>query len=310
VTPGELNTQLAALMGGEVVGEVYEGQRVYDLVVRLPAQWRESPDRLANLYIDTQSGQRVSLSSVADIRQAKGPNTILRENTLRRFVVSINPTVSDLNQAVEALQDAVATQLELPLGYTVSFEGEYQAQQAARRTILIMCSLILLLIIFLLYSYFKTFSFVVVVLTIIPISLVGGVFYTSLTLNNISIATLVGFIAVTGIAARNNIMLLSHYLHLMRHEAEAFSKAMVIRGTQERLVPILMTAISAGLALVPLLLAANEPGKEILNPVAIVIVGGLISSTLLGLAVTPAIFYTFCRASAEKSIRLESAASE
>ncbi|MGZ0707257.1 efflux RND transporter permease subunit [Coraliomargarita sp. W4R53] len=310
VTPGELNTQLAALMGGEAVTEVYEGQRVYDLVVRLPEQWRESPDRLANLYIDTQSGQRVPLSSVADIRQAKGPNTILRENTLRRFVVSINPTVSDLNQAVEALQDAVATQLELPLGYTVSFEGEYQAQQAARRTILIMCSLILLLIIFLLYSYFKTFSFVVVVLTIIPISLVGGVFYTSLTLNNISIATLVGFIAVTGIAARNNIMLLSHYLHLMRHEAEAFSKAMVIRGTQERLVPILMTAISAGLALVPLLLAADEPGKEILNPVAIVIVGGLISSTLLGLAVTPAIFYTFCRGSAEKSIRLESAASE
>jgi len=310
VTPGELNTQLAALMGGEAVTEVYEGQRVYDVVVRLPAQWRESPERLANLYIDTQSGQRVPLSSVADIRQAKGPNTILRENTLRRFVVSINPTVSDLNLAVETLQSAVTEQLELPQGYTVSFEGEYQAQQAARRTIMIMCALILLLITFLLYSYFKTFSFVFVVLTIIPISLIGGVFYTSLTLNNISIATLVGFIAVTGIAARNNIMLLSHYLHLMRHEAEIFSKAMVIRGTQERLVPILMTAISAGLALIPLIIAADEPGKEILNPVAIVIVGGLISSTLLGLAVTPAIFYAFCRRSAEKSIHLQSAASE
>ena len=173
-----------------------------------------------------------------------------------------------------------------------------------------MCALILLLIIFLLYSYFKTFSFVLVVLTIIPISLIGGIFYTSLTLNNISIATLVGLIAVTGIAARNNIMLLSHYLHLMRHESEEFSREMVIRGTQERLVPILMTAISAGLALVPLLLAADEPGKEILNPVAIVIVGGLISSTLLGLAVTPAIFYAFCQRSAEKSIRLQSAASE
>jgi Cu/Ag efflux pump CusA len=225
-------------------------------------------------------------------------------------VVSINPTVSDLNLAVETLQSAVAEQLELPQGYTVSFEGEYQAQQAARRTIMIMCALILLLIVFLLYSYFRTFSFVLVVLTIIPISLVGGVFYTSLTLNNISIATLVGFIAVTGIAARNNIMLLSHYLHLMRHEAETFSRDMVIRGTQERLVPILMTAISAGLALIPLIIAADEPGKEILNPVAIVIVGGLISSTLLGLAVTPAIFYTFCRKSAEKSIRLQSAASE
>lgn len=310
VTPGELNTQLTTLMGGEAVAEVYEGQHVYDVVVRLPAQWRESPDRLKHLYLDTLSGQRVPLSSVAEIRQAKGPNTILRENTMRRFVVSVNPTVSDLNLAVETLQSAVAEQLKLPQGYTVTFEGEYQAQQEARRIILIMCALILLLIIFLLYSYFKTFSFVLVVLTIIPISLIGGIFYTSLTLNNISIATLVGLIAVTGIAARNNIMLLSHYLHLMRHESEEFSREMVIRGTLERLVPILMTAISAGLALVPLLLAADEPGKEILNPVAIVIVGGLISSTLLGLAVTPAIFYAFCQRSAEKSIRLQSAASE
>ena len=310
VTPGELNTQLTTLMGGEAVAEVYEGQHVYDVVVRLPAQWRESPDRLKHLYLDTLSGQRVPLSSVAEIRQAKGPNTILRENTMRRFVVSVNPTVSDLNLAVETLQSAVAEQLKLPQGYTVTFEGEYQAQQEARRIILIMCALILLLIIFLLYSYFKTVSFVLVVLTIIPISLIGGIFYTSLTLNNISIATLVGLIAVTGITARNNIMLLSHYLHLMRHESEEFSREMVIRGTLERLVPILMTAISAGLALVPLLLAADEPGKEILNPVAIVIVGGLISSTLLGLAVTPAIFYAFCQRPAEKSIRLQSAASE
>ena len=148
------------------------------------------------------------------------------------------------------------------------------------------------------------------VLSIIPISLIGGVFYTSITLNNISIATLVGFIAVTGIAARNNIMLLSHYLHLMRHEGEAFTREMVVRGTLERLVPILMTAISAALALIPLIMAADEPGKEILNPVAIVIVGGLISSTLLGLAVTPAIFYAFFQKSAEKSMRLEAAASE
>ena len=310
VTPGKLNEQLASLMGGEVVAEIYEGQRVYDLVVRLPLEWRESPDRLSNLYVDTLSGQRVPLSYVAEIHQATGPNTILRENTLRRFVVSINPTTDDLNSVVETLQAKVAEELVLPQGYSVGFEGEYQAQQEARRTIFIMCAVILLLIIFLLYSYFKTFSFVWLVLSIIPISLIGGVFYTSATLNNISIATLVGFIAVTGIAARNNIMLLSHYLHLMRHEGEVFSRDMVVRGTLERLVPILMTALSAGLALIPLIMAADDPGKEILNPVAIVIVGGLISSTLLGLAVTPAIFYAFFKKSAEKSIRLEAAASE
>lgn len=310
ITPGALNDQLAALMGGEVVSEIYQGQRVYDLVVRLPLEWRESPDRLAQLYVDTQSGQRVPLSAVAELHQATGPNTILRENTQRRFVVSINPTTDNLNAVVEALQAKVAGELILPTGYSLIFEGEYQAQQEARRTITLMCALILLLIAFLLYSYFKSFSFVLLVLSIIPISLIGGVFYTRLTLDNISIATLVGFIAVAGIAARNNIMLLSHYLHLMRHEGESFTRQMVERGTLERLVPILMTAISAGLALIPLILAAEDPGKEILNPVAIVIVGGLISSTLLGLALTPALFYAFFRKPAEHSIRLESAASE
>ncbi|MDQ8180384.1 efflux RND transporter permease subunit [Pelagicoccus sp. SDUM812005] len=310
ITPGDLNEQLAALMGGEAVAEIYEGQRVYDLVVRLPLEWRESPQRLAKLYLDTQSGQRVPLSYIANIRQATGPNTILRENTVRRFVVSINPTVEDLNAVVEKLQAEVAEQVQLPTGYSISFEGEYQAQQEARKTIFVMSCIIMLIIVFLLYSYFKGFGFVLLVLSILPISLIGSVIYTRYTLDNISIATLVGFIAVAGIAARNNIMLISHYLHLMRFEGETFSRQMVERGTLERLVPILMTAISAGLALIPLVLAADEPGKEILNPVAIVIIGGLVSSTFLGLGVTPALFYLFGRKQAEKAIRLEAAASE
>jgi CzcA family heavy metal efflux pump len=290
VTPGELNAELSALMRGEAVAEIYEGQRVYDLVLRLPLEWRESPQKLSQLYIDTQSGQRIPLSYVADIRHATGPNNILRENTVRRFVVSINPTVDDLNAAVETLQDKVATEIQLPEGYTISFEGEYEAQAQAKRTILVTSAIVLLVISFLLYSYFRSVSFVLLVFTIVPISLVGSIFLTAATLDNISIATLVGFIAVSGIAARNNIMLISHYLHLMRHEGERFTRKMVERGTQERLIPILMTAISAGLALVPLLLATEEPGKEILNPIAVVIVGGLVTSTLLGLGVTPAIF--------------------
>lgn len=310
VTPGELNAELSALMGGEAVAEIYEGQRVYDLVLRLPLEWRESPQKLSQLYIDTQSGQRIPLSYVADIRHATGPNNILRENTVRRFVVSINPTVDDLNAAVETLQDKVATEIQLPEGYTISFEGEYEAQAQAKRTILVTSAIVLLVISFLLYSYFRSVSFVLLVFTIVPISLVGSIFLTAATLDNISIATLVGFIAVSGIAARNNIMLISHYLHLMRHEGERFTRKMVERGTQERLIPILMTAISAGLALVPLLLATEEPGKEILNPIAVVIVGGLVTSTLLGLGVTPAIFFSFCRRPAENSVKLKSAASE
>jgi len=308
VTPASLTEELSALMGGEEVAEIYEGVRVYDLVVRLPEEWRENPERLKDLYIDTKADTLVPLDTVAHIRMATGPNTIKRENLRRRFVVGINPTNPDLVSAVDQLKAEVAEKVKLPEGYSISYEGEYVAQKEAARTIALSSALIIVVIIFLLHSFFKSFGFVALVLTILPVSLVGGILYTGMTLNNISIATLVGFIAVGGIAARNNIMLISHYLHLMKHEGESFTKKMVIRGTEERLVPILMTAVSAGLALVPLVIAADEPGKEILNPVAIVIVGGLISSTLLGLAVTPALFYAFCRKSAEKALRLNAAA--
>ena len=301
VTPGQLNEQLAALMGGEVVAEVYEEQRVYDLVVRLPQEWRENPDRLATLYIDTKRGQRIPLSYVAELRQATGPNAILRENTQRRFVVSINPTTGDLNSVVERLQREVAEKIELPEGYHIAFEGEYQAEQEAARIILRTSAIVLLFIIFLLFSYFRSFAFVALVLANLPIALIGSILYTRFTLDNISIATLVGFIAIGGIAARNSIMLLSHYIHLMRHEGESFTRQMIERGTLERLVPVLMTALSAGIALIPLVLAADQPGKEILHPIAVVIVGGLFSSTLLGLGITPALFYTFCRKAAEKA---------
>ncbi|MCB1228716.1 MAG: efflux RND transporter permease subunit [Verrucomicrobiae bacterium] len=302
VTPASLTEEMAGLMGGEYVAEMYEGVRVFDLVVRLPEEWREDPERLRTLYVDTEADQLVPLDTVADLRMASGPNTIKRENLRRRFVVAINPTVPDLVSVVDQLRERVEEELELPEGYTVSYEGEYLAQKEAARVIAIMSALILLVVVFLLHSYFRSFTFVALVLTIIPVSLIGAVIFTRMTLNNVSIATLVGFIAVGGIAARNNIMLLSHYLHLMKYEGEKFTRQMVIRGTQERLVPILMTALAAGIALIPLVLASEKPGKEILNPVAIVIVGGLVSSTLLGLAVTPALFYRFCRKAAARAM--------
>ena len=168
---------------------------------------------------------------------------------------------------------------------------------------------VLIIIAFLLYGYFRTPFFAMQVLFDIPLALVGGLVFTYFKLNNISIATLVGFIAVAGVAARNSIMLISHYLHLMQHEGEGFTKAMVVRGTKERLVPVLMTALSAGIGLFPLVLAADQPGKEILHPVAVVIVGGLITSTLLGLGVTPAVFYTFGRKAAQRAIENEAPAS-
>ena len=309
VTHAAPTTEMSGLMGGEHVAELYEGVRVFDLVVRLPEEWRENPERLRTLYVDTKADQLVPLDTVADIRMATGPNTIKRENLRRRFVVAINPTVDDLVSAVDKLKARVADEIELPEGYTVSYEGEYLAQKEAARIIAVMSAVVLLVVVFLLHSYFRSMNFVALVLTIIPVSLIGGVLYTRMTLDNVSIATLVGFIAVGGIAARNNIMLISHYLHLMKHEGEGFTRQMVVRGTEERLVPILMTALAAGIALIPLVLSSDKPGKEILNPVAIVIVGGLVSSTVLGLLVTPALFYRFGRKAAEKSVRHDAGAS-
>ena len=308
VTPRYLNEQLSSLIGGETLAEVYDDGKVHNLVLRLPLELRISAQKLENIYIDTPSGKHIPLHYVAKLRDASGPNVIDRENTRRRFIVAINPTSSDLNTLVEKLEKEVAEKILLPEGYTLSFEGEYQAQLEAKEKILKGSIIILLIIIVLLYGYFKSQAMVVLVLLNLPISLIGGVLFTRWTLDNISIATLVGFIAISGISARNTIMLLSHYLHMLKHEGETFSKEMIIRGTQERLIPILMTALSAGIALIPFVLAAEDPGKEILNPVAIVIVGGLLSSTFLGLLLTPALFWVFCRKSAEKSLKNNAAA--
>ena len=305
ITPGQLNEKLSTLLGGEKVAELRQGQRAIDLVIRLPLQWRESPQRIEALPIEVHGAEEpnyVPLSSIAHVREAKGPNVILRENNQRRFVLAIRPSAGDAGALVERLQQEVSAQVHLPEGYFISYEGEFQAQKEASTRIAILSAVVLVVMGLLLYGYFRTPFFAVQVLCDIPLAIVGGLFFTWIKLGNISIATLVGLIAVAGVAARNSIMLLSHYLHLMRHEGETFSRKMVVRGTRERLVPVLMTALSAGIGLIPLVLAAEQPGKEILHPVAVVIVGGLITSTILGLGLTPAVFYTFGRKAASKAL--------
>ncbi len=309
IAPGHLTDQLSALVGGKEVAELREGQKSINLVTRLPLEWRDSPDKISQIPVETENGQRIPLSLVADVREAKGPNVIFRENSQRRFALAIKPSVRDVSNLVSRLQTEVKEKVKLPEGYFITFEGEFQAQKDATQRIAIYTSVILLVIAFLLYGYFKSSFFALQVLCDIPLAMVGGLVFTYFKLNNISIATLVGFIAVAGVAARNSIMLISHYLHLMQHEGEDFTKQMIIRGTKERLVPVLMTALAAGIGLIPLVLAADQPGKEILHPVAVVIVGGLITSTLLGLGVTPTVFFTFGRKAAAQSIELDSAAS-
>ncbi|WP_193214265.1 efflux RND transporter permease subunit [Luteolibacter marinus] len=302
ISPGELNNELSALLGGKQVAELYDGQRVVNLVTRLPLEWRDSPEKISQLPIQVSDKQWVPLAQIADVREAKGPNVIFRENSQRRFAIGIKPTVRDVSNLVVKLQEKVAEKVKRPEGYFIVFEGEFQAQQEATKRIVIFSSLVFVAVFMMLYGYFRSASLALQVLVNIPLALMGGLAFTWLKLNNISIATLVGFIAVGGVAARNGIMMISHYLHLMQHEGEGFTRKMIIRGTQERLVPVMMTALAAGIGLIPLVMAADQPGKEILHPVAVVIVGGLISSTFLDMAVTPAMFWLIGRKAAAKSI--------
>jgi len=298
VQPGTLNEQVSTLLGGKTVAELREGQRTVDLVLRLPEAWRDSPEKIGELLIETAQGQRIPLGLVADIREGNGPNVINRENTQRRIVIGANTEVRDLESLVNQWDAVVREKVKLPESYYLRFEGEFQAQQAAAKRIAFYFALVLIAVGVLLHGYFGSLSLTLQVMLNIPLALMGGLALTWVLIDNISIATIVGFIAVGGVAARNGIMMISHYLHLMKHEGEGFTRQMIVRGTLERLVPVLMTALAAGIALIPLLLAANEPGKEILHPVAVVIVGGLVSSTLLDLMVTPAVFYLFGRKAA------------
>jgi len=309
IAPGKLNEQMSALIGGKEVAVLREGLRSVNLVVRLPVEWRDSPDKIAELLIETGGKQRIPLSLVADVREAKGPNVIFRENSQRRFALGIKPTVRDVSNLVVRLEEEVREKVKLPEGYYLKFEGEFQAQQEATQRIALFSAIVFVAVFVMLYGYFRSASLALQVLVNIPLALMGGLVFTYFKLNNISIATLVGFIAVGGVAARNGIMMISHYLHLMQHEGESFTKKMIIRGTLERLVPVLMTALAAGIGLIPLVLAADQPGKEILHPVAVVIVGGLISSTFLDMAITPAMFWLIGRKAAAKSIELEASAS-
>jgi len=308
LTPGEVNDQVSRLLGGSMLGQLREGESTVDLVMRLPESWRTWPEKIGDLLIQAPDGRNIPLSLVADIHEVNGPNVINRENGQRRIVIGANTSERDLESLVINWQRAVSKEVKLPTGYTLRFEGEYLARQQASKRILILFGIVTVVIAVLLTGYFRSVSLSLQVMLNLPLALAGALAFTWWRIDNISIATLVGFIAVGGVAARNGIMMISHYLHLMRHEGEVFGIQLITRGTLERLVPVLMTALSAGIALIPLVLSPGEPGKEILHPVAVAIVGGLISSTLLDLVVTPAVFFLIGRKAAEKALRLDAPA--
>ncbi|HEX5790728.1 MAG TPA: efflux RND transporter permease subunit, partial [Luteolibacter sp.] len=308
VSPGELNAELSTLLGGSVITQLRESQRTIDLAIRLPEEWRGDADTIRNLPIHTTTGSHIPLKMVADVREASGPSSVYRENTQRRYVVSIKPTARDAGALVSRLQQEVSEHVKLPEGCFISYEGEFQAQQAATARIAGLFAFVLMVMVLLLWWYFRSLNLALQVLLNLPLALMGSLALTWMLVGEISIATLVGFIAVGGVAARNGIMMVSHYLHLMKHENEGFTDSMLERGTLERFLPVIMTALSAGIALIPFVLAMGQPGKEIISPVAVCIIGGLVSSTLLDFAVRPAVFRLFGRKAAERAIALNAPA--
>jgi CzcA family heavy metal efflux pump len=297
---GEVTEALETALNGRSITQVLEEQRSFDVFVRLDHFWRDNLDFLDDLSIDLPAGGKVPLAQLASIEMRTGPNQILRENGLRRMVVQCNVAGRDLGSTVEEIRDKVSAQVDFPEGYFISYGGQFESQINATRLILLLSIISVAAIFILLYSHFKQASLALQIMLTLPLSFIGAVAAIFMTDRILSVASLVGFITLLGIAARNGIMMISHYLHLMRYEGEAFDKKMIVRGTLERLVPVMMTALTTALGLVPLALSRGVAGKEILYPVAVVILGGLISSTVLNMVVLPSIFYKFGRSSFEK----------
>jgi Cu/Ag efflux pump CusA len=299
---GEVAEYAELAMQGKTVSQVLEGNRTFDVVLRLTDQARNDVEAIRQIPVDTSSGVVVPLGQLAQVEEAKGPNQINREDVQRRIYVAANVSGRDLVSAVNELRQKIDEQVELPPGYYVTYGGQFESQAAASQLIAYLSVFSLVGMFVVLYAHFKSAMFAVQIMLNIPMALIGSIVGIWLMGGTMSIATLVGLITLAGIAARNGIMMISHYLHLMKEEGEKFTKEMIVRGTQERLVPVLMTALTAGLALVPLIMAAGQPGREILHPVAVVIFSGIFTSTLLDFVVTPLVFWRFGRASAERSI--------
>ncbi len=299
----QVNEFLETAMNGRIVSEIVQGQRKFDLVVRLEDQYRLDPEQLKRLTVNLPGGGRVPLTAVATVTRSSGPNTINRENVRRRMIVQCNTAGRDLAGVVTEIQQRLAPiQAKLPTGYFIEYSGQFESQKAATRMIGLL-SLISLMAMFLaLYTLFRSVNLSLQVLSALPMAAIGAVAALVLTHQSLTVASMVGFISLSGIASRNGILLISHYLHLVRHEGEQFTPQMIERAGKERLAPMLMTALTAGIGLIPLVLASGEPGKEILYPVATVILGGLISSTLLDFFVHPALFWCFGRRDAEQQI--------
>ena len=291
VTVGELAEAIDIAFNGEVASEIREGQNIFDLVVRFDENNRGNIHKIQTALFDTPMGAKVPLSQLAEIVNEKGPNRISRENVQRKIVIQANVSGRDLRSVVDEMKANIQNNVNFPQGYFVEFGGQFESEQEATRIISLLSLVSIGVIFLILYLQFGKLNYALFILVNLPLALIGGVWAIYFTDGIISIASLVGFITLFGIATRNGILMISHYKHLLE-EGKEFTQA-VIQGSIERLNPILMTAISTGLALIPLALGSGQPGKEIESPMAIVILGGLFTSTALNMIILPSLFHKF-----------------
>ena len=287
---------------GEVVSQVLEGQRRFDLLVRLEESYRTDYANIGRLRIDLPNKRgQIELRELADIGEGAGANAVNRENARRRIVIRCNTQDRDLASAVAEIQQRVQNNVIMPEGYFVEYGGQFESQQSATRTIGVLAGISVVGMFVVLMILFPSVRVVLQILNALPTAFIGGVLALVITQQTLTVASLVGFISLGGIAVRNGILLVTHYFHLMKEEGEEFTEQMVVRGSLERLAPVLMTALTAGIGLVPLVLGGQEPGREILYPVATVILGGLVTSTFCEFLIHPGLFWRF---SGQDAVRL------
>lgn len=292
-TFAELTDMIETMLAGEQVGRILEGNKSYKLVLRIDEKNLQEIDQLRYMLILTPQGTSIPLSAVADIRLTEGRNAISHDNGQRRIVISSGILDGDSVTIIEAFKKKVEEQITLPKGYFLSYEGTYQSQKESSQSLLFYSVLAFIGIILVLYYKFRSISFVFQILANVPVTYLGGMIAIFITGNVISLASLVGLISLLGLAARNGILLIEHWLHMATEEGMPFNEDLIVKGSLNRLVPMLMTALSAQLALIPLLLAADEPGKELLYPLAVATFGGLFFSTFVEIIVRPGMFKMF-----------------
>ncbi|MBL9161639.1 MAG: efflux RND transporter permease subunit [Planctomycetaceae bacterium] len=302
LTRGYVARVLQTALQGDVVSQVLEGQRRFDLLVRLEDAARTDYTALGRLRIELPDGGQVELAELADIYSGVGPHAVNRENARRRIVIRCNTQGRDLASAVAEIQQRVSAQVSMPEGYFVEYGGQFESQQHATRLIGVLAIASAIGMFVVLMILFPSVRIVGQILNALPTAFIGGVLALVLTSQTLTVASLVGFISLGGIAVRNGILLVTHYFHLMRDEGEPFTAEMILRGSLERLAPVLMTALTAGIGLAPLVVGGQEPGREILYPVATVILGGLVTSTFCEFLIHPGIFWKYSGKDADRLV--------